>query len=64
MKNELKVELCDDPAVKPKCPSCRNVMEKLLSIRVASGFWSANQSNAVVCPHCHTMVGYGKLNYF
>jgi hypothetical protein len=39
-------------------------MEKLLSIRVATGFWSANQSNAVVCPHCHTMLGYGKVNYF
>ncbi len=64
MKNKLKVERCDDPAVRPKCPSCRNVMEKLLSIHMEAGFFSANQSTVVVCPHCHTMLGYGKVNYF
>jgi uncharacterized protein with PIN domain len=64
VKHELKIERCDDPSVKPKCPSCKNVLEKLLSIKVAGGFFSANQSNVVVCPHCHTMLGYGKVNYF
>ena len=64
MKNTIKVERCDDPAVKPKCPSCRSTFEKLLSIRVKAGFFSANQSDVVVCPNCHTMLGYGKVNYF
>lgn len=64
MKHEIVIERCDDPAVKPKCPGCRNSIEKLLSIKVASGFFTANQSNVVVCPHCHVMLGYGKVNYF
>ena len=64
MKHELMIERCDDPAIKPKCPGCKGVVEKLLSIKVSGGFFSANQSNVVVCPHCHTILGYGKVNYF
>lgn len=62
MSDGIKIEKCTDPTVKPKCPSCAKPVERLLSVVLDGGL--LNQSNVVVCPHCHTIVGYGKVNYF
>lgn len=58
---KIKIVKCTDPNVKPVCPACNNAMDYLLSIPLSGGWF--NESNAVVCPHCHVMLGYGKVNY-
>lgn len=61
MGTKVKIEKCTDPEVTPKCPGCQKAIETLLSLPVSGGI--LNESNLVVCPHCHVVLGYGKVNY-
>jgi hypothetical protein len=58
---QISVQQCTDIAVKPKCPSCSKEIEVLLSLPVAGGI--VNQNSVIICPYCHTLLRYSKVNY-
>jgi uncharacterized protein with PIN domain len=62
MSSQIRLEQTNDPSIKPKCPSCQKAVETLLTKSVKGGIF--NESTLILCPHCHTIIGYGKVNYF
>lgn len=59
---KVTIEKCKDEKVIPKCPQCLKEIETFLSVPLRGGWF--NESNVVICPHCHVIIGYGKVNYF
>lgn len=62
MASHITIRTCEDPDVLPVCPKCGKEIREFLSLPVSGGL--LNQQSVVVCPHCHVVVGYGKVNYF
>ena len=48
--------------VVPKCPYCKNRLDKVWVKKEGIGFWQ--QKQILICPACEAFLGYGSVRFF
>jgi predicted HicB family RNase H-like nuclease len=56
-----QLSLVNSKSVVPKCPHCKEAVTQLVWVGMGG---LINENRLLVCPKCHSILGYGLTNYF